>query len=212
MENVVIGLASIAVGALLAFRGNVALRVVLALWGAFAGFWLGAALASATTGAPLLAGPVGWIAAVAGAVVAGSLAYAVYAIAVVIAFGGWGLVLGTALAASLGGGGGVAPVVAGTIGAVALAILALVTRLPFVLLVLLSASAGAAAITAGVQLVLGLVTPGADAAAIEEALAGQWWWTIVYLAIAGAGVLVQLRGSRPDPRAQWQSTDPAARA
>ena len=204
MSNVVIGVVTIVVGALFCFRGNVAIRIVMAVWGAFAGFWLGAGAVAALTGAPLLAGPLGWAAAVLVALLAGSLAYGFYVLAVVIGFGGFGAALGTGVAAALGAGSGLTLVAAG-VGAVLLVALALASNLPFALLVLLSATAGAGAITAGLQVLLGVVTPGADAEAIQDALAGQWWWTLVYLALAVAGVVVQLRGAgRADARSQWR--------
>ena len=109
------------------------------------------------------------------------------------------------MAAALGAGSGGLTLVAAGIGAVLLVGLALASNLPFALLVLLSATGGAGAITAGLQVLLGVVTPGADAEAIQDALAGQWWWTLVYLALAVAGVVVQLRGAgRADARSQWR--------
>ena len=47
MQDVVVGLLAIAVGALFAFRGYFAMRVIIPIWGAFAGFMLGAGLVDA---------------------------------------------------------------------------------------------------------------------------------------------------------------------
>lgn len=203
MGTLVIGLVTTAVGALFCFRGGLALRVLLALWGALAGFWLGAALAAGLTGEPVLSGPLGWVAAVLGAIVAGGLAYGFYVLAVVIGFGGVGAALGGALAAAFGATGGAVSLAAAA-GAVALVVVALATNLPFALLVWWSALGGAAALTTGLALLLGVVDPGADAEAIEAALGGQWWWTAVYLALVVAGLVVQFRGARVDARSQWR--------
>ncbi len=211
MENVVIGLVAILVGALFCFRGNVAIRLVLTLWGAFTGFWLGAALAAALTETPMLSGPVGWIAAGAGALVAGSLAYFVFALAVVIGVGAVGFALGAWIATALGADAGVIPAVAGVVAAIALVALALITRLPFVLLVVLSATAGAGVIIAGVQVLLGLVTPEANSESVEALMAGQWWWSLLYLALAAAGMVVQFKGERIDARSQWRHAERGVR-
>lgn len=202
------GIVAILVGALFCFRGNVALRAVMSLWGAFAGFWVGAGAAAGLTDEPVLAGPIGWIAAVLLALLFGALAYAFYVLAVVIGMGSIGLGLGTVLASALGVGNDAVVLGVGLLSAAALAILAVTTRLPWVLLVVFSALGGAAAMVAGLILVLGVVT--LDQGGIEEALAGQWWWTLVHLGLGLAGVIVQLRSSsRTDPRREWRQVEPS---
>ena len=49
MAQLVWGLLAIAVGALFCFRGYGALRTVIAIWGGFVGFTVGALLAAAAT-------------------------------------------------------------------------------------------------------------------------------------------------------------------
>ncbi|NCD20102.1 MAG: DUF4203 domain-containing protein [Actinobacteria bacterium] len=208
MSHIWVGIITLLIGALFCFRGNVALRAVMALWGAFVGFWLGAGAASGLSGEPLLGGPISWIVALLVALLFGVLAYAFYALAVVIGMGSIGLGLGTAITAGLGVENSAVVIAVGVLGAVALAILAVTTNLPYVLLVVVSAIGGAAAMVGGLILVLGVVTLDADQAAIQDAVGTQWWWTVVHLALAVAGVVVQLRsGTRTDVRREWRQVE-----
>ncbi len=208
MSHIWVGIITLLIGALFCFRGNVALRAVMALWGAFVGFWLGAGAAAGLSGEQLLGGPISWIVALLVALLFGVLAYAFYALAVVIGMGSIGLGLGTAITAGLGVENSAVVIAVGLLGAVALAILAVTTNLPYVLLVVVSAIGGAAAMVGGLILVLGVVTLDADQAAIQDAVGTQWWWTLVHLGLAVAGVVVQLRsGARTDVRREWRSVE-----
>lgn len=205
MTQVWVGILAILVGALFCFRGNVALRAVMAIWGAFAGFWIGAGAAAGLSGETLLGGPVSWIAALLVALLLGVLAYAFYVLAVIIAMGSIGLGLGTLLSTALGVENDAAVVVISLLGAAVLAVLAITTNLPYILLVVVSALGGAGAMVAGLVLLLGVVSLGADEASVQQAIGDQWWWTLVQLALAAAGVVVQLRGTaRADMRREWR--------
>ena len=179
MAHIWVGIVTILIGALFCFRGNVALRAVMAIWGAFA---------------------------VLVALLFGVLAYAFYALAVVITMGSIGLGLGTLLATVLGVENDVAVAVISLLGAAALAILAITTNLPYLLLVIISAIGGAGAMVAGLLLALEIVGIGVDEATVQQTLGEQWWWTLVHLALAAAGVAVQLRSSaRKDLQREWRS-------
>ena len=70
-EALAVGLIGIGAGSLLALFGVRFFWVLLALWGAIVGFLAGADLAAALLGEGFLATIAGWIAGIAGAVVAG---------------------------------------------------------------------------------------------------------------------------------------------
>ena len=84
MSGILLGALAIIAGLIFCFRGYLALRTVIAIWGAFVGFALGSGLASAATGDPPLTGVIGWSAAVVGALLITWLSYAFYAVAVVM--------------------------------------------------------------------------------------------------------------------------------
>src|SRR5690554_2479792 len=104
MTDVVVGVLALLVGLLLCFRGSGAMRVLLALWGAFTGFGLGAGLVAALTDQGYLATVTGWLVAIVLALVLAALAYLFYAVAIVLAFASMGFVLGQTPASVLGAG------------------------------------------------------------------------------------------------------------
>ena len=61
MKDVIVGIIIILIGALFCFRGWLAMRIVIPLWGAFAGFIIGAALIQGWTGDGFLSTSFSWI-------------------------------------------------------------------------------------------------------------------------------------------------------
>ncbi len=200
------GLLTLVAGLLLCFGGYLAMRLLLALWGAYVGFVAGAVGYALVVGQPLLADGWAWLASGIVALVFALLSYAFYAAAVVIAVGGLGYALGAGVAALVGLEGWAA-VFLGVVAAALLVWLSLAARLPHVLLAVLSAVAGAGIALDGVLLLAGagglLEDPGV--------LLDQWWWGVAYLALAIAGIVVQVRSStRRDLRTAYQGA-PAQR-
>ena len=194
MQDVIIGIVAVAVGALLCFRGYAALRVVIAVWGAFAGFFLGAAIVAGLTGDGFLTAPTGWIVGVVVGLVFGLVAYLFYAVSVVIGMGAIGFVIGTTAMAALGVTWSWVVVLVGIAAGALLAVLAIVGDLPMVILAVVGAFAGASTILAGVLLLTGAVDgPGLATPQTTQTLGLTWWWTAAYLALAMIGLVVQLR-------------------
>lgn len=193
MTDWVVGLIALLAGALFCFRGGAALRALMAVWGGFVGFALGAGVVAAAAGRPPLSQPVDWIAAILGALILGSLAYAFYALAVVISVGSIGFAVGAGIATAAGATGTWAGV-AGLAGGVLAAVLALTTQLPRLLLVLLGAVTGAAAMVGALMLFLGqLDVADLTAGGIRAAVGTSPWWTGILVVLAALGTFVQLR-------------------
>jgi len=195
MDDVITGVLAVLLGLLLCFRGSGALRILLALWGAFIGFGLGAVAVVELTGQDYLGTVAGWAGAVLGALVLAALAYLFYAVAVILGFGAMGFVLGQTLAATVGAEEPWVLTVAGVVVGVVLALLAIATNLPELVLVVVSALAGASIAVAGLMLLL-------DVHDVEHLLSadvpvtGRPAWYVGYLALAVVGGLVQLRRGR----------------
>lgn len=193
MSQLILGVVAITAGLIFCFRGYLAMRAVIGIWGSFVGFSLGAGLVSAINGQPLLSGPFGWISAFIGAVVLGGLAYAFYAVAVILAMGSVGYGLGSALAGLFS----LPPwvqVLFGAVGAALLVLLALITNMPEILLILTAASGGATAIIAGFLLVTGLLSPSAamEPGVLAGVLNKYWWLYLTYVVLFIAGLVTQL--------------------
>lgn len=196
MADVVLGVVALLVGVLLSLRGYAALRLVISVWGGFAGFVLGAGAVAGATGESFLASVLAWVVGAVVAALFGVVAYLYYAVSVVIGMGSIGFVLGTTAMVAFGVRWSWVIVLAGVAGAVLLALAAIVGDLPLVILALLGAFAGSATVLAGVMLLVGvldsadLVVPGTT-----RTLDPSGWWTAAYVALAMLGFVTQLRSA-----------------
>lgn len=75
-----------------------------------------------------------------------------------------------------------------------MAVAAIVADLPAVILIVLTALAGASATVFGLMLLTGVVdTAGFDSTATTARLDAAWWWYAVYGVLAVAGMVAQVR-------------------
>jgi hypothetical protein len=210
MNDVIVGLLALAVGALFCFRGYLALRLVIPLWGAFAGFVLGAGLVDSITGDGFLGTALGWGVGFAVAIVFSLIAYLYYEIAVIIGMSAIGFTLGTAVMVAIGVTWSWVIVLVGVATALALALLAIVADLPMMLLTLLTATAGATTMVTGVMLLVGtLSTDDFDVAATTETIDDAWWWYALYVVLVVVGIVAQVRDQerlRQTLRQNWESS------
>ena len=218
VNDFVVGLIAILTGAVFCFRGYLAMRVIIPLWGAFAGFMLGGGIMSGSDG--FLGSAIGWIVALALAVVFGLIAYLYYQVAVLIGMMAIGFAIGSSHMVLRGVTWSWLIVLSGVVVAVVLAFIAIVGDLPMALLTVLTGLAGASTIVFGMMLVFGVVDLAElDSARTTEILADDWWWYMLYGAIAVAGMIAQFADvdrRRESLRAAWatgvtsQSTDATA--
>lgn len=191
MNDIVVGLISIVTGLVFCFRGYLAMRIVIPIWGAFAGFFLGAGIVSGDSG--FLGSALGWVIGIAVAIVFGLIAYLYYEVAVVLGMMAIGFVLGTTLIAALGVTWSWVIVLGGVTLGVVLAIVAVVGDLPMVLLTVLTALAGASAIVSGLMLLFGVYDTGDYSSSVTtKAAADDWWWYVIYGGLVVAGMIAQL--------------------
>lgn len=203
MTAVLLGLAAVPVGLLLCLRGAGVLRLLMALWGALAGFILGSGTVAAVTGDTFLAGALALVVAV----VAGAVAYTFYAVAILVAMAAFGFTLGTDVMVALGVRWSWLIIAAGVVFGVTLAAVAVMGDLPMFVLVLISALAGASTVVTGLMLMFGTVSlDGFTSPVTTQRLDDGWWWYLLYTVLAVAGCVVQLRSLqewRAPLRSQW---------
>ena len=202
MSDLAFGIVAIAVSVLFCFLGAVVLRAAITIWGAFVGFSLGAGVVAGWLGEGFLAGTAGWVVGVIVAVLFAWLAYAYYAVAVLIAVASLGFATGVAVMAALGITWNWLVVAVAMIIAVLIGIAALSLDVPSILLVVLSTLGGASVAVSGVMLIVGVLSLAdfTDSAATSYPAAAGWWWTALYLVLVVGGIVVQGRASR-----KWQS-------
>ena len=194
MNDVLVGLAAIAVGALFCFRGYVAMRLIIPIWGAFAGFMLGAGIIAGVDDAGFLRTTASWVVGLLFAVVFGALAYLYFEVSIALAMATVGFALGASVMAALGVEWSWLVVSVGVVVGALLAWLAIVADLPAVLLVGLTAFGGASVIVFGVMLLVDTVsTSDLESAQTTERIADDWWWYAIYFVVAIVGTVVQVR-------------------
>lgn len=208
-QDVVIGILSLVVGAVFCFRGAVAMRYVIALWGAFVGFMLGAGIVAGVDDTGFLRTVLAWIVACVGAIAVGTLAYAFYEIAVIVAMASIGFTLGTTVMVAFGVSWSWVVILVGVVVGAALAVITLAANLPALLLLVLSSFGGATAIITGVMLLVNSVDSSefTRTDAIEK-IHTSWGWWVAYIALAVAGMVSQARdlsSASESMHDQWRS-------
>ncbi len=209
MTDIVLGLIAIIVGLIFCFAGSSLMRFVITLWGAFAGFGVGAGLVAQFTGDHFLGTVLGWIVGFVFALIFAAFAYLYYAVAVVIAMAGIGFAIGSSILVALGVTWNWLIVLAAVALAVVFALFAIAGNLPLVLLTVLSAVGGAAVAVSGLMLLFGAIdsdtfTSGGFVGLVRD----DWWWYLLYLVLAIVGVITQSRNAdaaRENMRRQWES-------
>jgi len=63
MDDIIVGIVAVLTGAVFCFRGYLAMRIIIPIWGAFAGFMLGAGIVAGDSG--FLATALGWFVGIA---------------------------------------------------------------------------------------------------------------------------------------------------
>lgn len=192
MSDWVAGLLAIGIGAVFCFQGYVAMRLMIAVWGALVGFGLGASIGADDGG--ILSNTLSWILAIVLAVLFAAIAYLYYAVSIAIAMGSIGFTLGASVLVALGVTWSWLIVLSGLALGIVLAFVAIAGDLPGILLVVLSALAGASAIVAGLMLLGG--TLGTDeittSAVVTDQLNDEWYWYLIWALAAGGGIIVQI--------------------
>ncbi len=194
MQDILVGSLAVAVGALFCWRGYLTMRVIIPIWGGFAGFVLGAGLVAAVDDDNgFLRSAVAWLVGLAIGILFAAGAYLYFEIAVSIAMAAMGFVLGTGLMVALGVRWSWLIIAVGVITGVVLAVVAIAADLPMVLLIVLTAVSGATTVVAGVMLLVDAVeTAWFTSDAATQRLDDEWWWYVLVAVLAVAGIVAQL--------------------
>jgi hypothetical protein len=192
METFFVGLLAILVGAGFCFMGYRLFLILMPIWGFFAGFAVGAAGISALFGTGFLSTVLGWVVGLVLGVIFALLAYFIYWAAIVILATSAAYSLGAGIITGFGWPGFIAFIV-GVAFAVAAVLLAIFLDVPQILVFILTALAGAGALLAGVLLWIGHIkVEDLHQGAVAAVILDSWFWFVLYLALAIAGIFVQI--------------------
>jgi hypothetical protein len=198
LQAAAIGLLGILIGLAFVFWGFRLFLILLPIWGFFAGFLFGAYAITALLGDGFLATTLGWVIGFVVGIVFAVLSYLYYWFAIVFIGASVGYAIGLGVLSWLGNGGdNLMGFLFGLIGAIIVAAIVVVLRLPKYLAIVLTAIGGAAATITGLALILKQVTldelRGGIAGTIAAVNDLPWLWGLAAIVLAGVGIAYQIR-------------------
>jgi hypothetical protein len=194
-QDFLIGALVLLAGAAFCFAGYRFFRILIAIWGFFAGFNLGTAAMTALFQHAFLQTTAGIVLGLVIGLVFAVLAYFFYYFAVVLLGAIAGYDLGSGFIGAIGlNNPGFISVIVGVALAVVFILLILLLNLPKLLIMVFTALGGAVAMLAGLLILLNQVKvvnlQFGEAVALVRA---SWFWSIVAIALAVVGFLAQWR-------------------
>ncbi len=194
MQEVLLGLVVLLLGLGVCFFGLQLWFVMLPIFGAISGFFIGATGVASLFGGGFLGNALGFIAGIVVALVFAVLAYFFWYFGAILAAGSVGALLGTGLMHAIGINLGVIVWIVAIVVGVIFALGALLLNLPVYIVLVNTALGGAAAAVTGLLLMLDIVNfsdlGGGPAWATSSR---EWFWSLLWLAVAIVGVVFQLR-------------------
>src|SRR4051794_20530376 len=143
MADILLGLLAIIAGGAMLTAGQFVLRLLIPIWGFFAGFAFGAGLVADLADERFLGTVLGWVLGLVFALIFAILAYLYYYVAIVLAMGAFGFAIGSGLIIALGIDWNWVAVLAGLAAGLILGLVSIFANLPMIVLVIVSSFAGA---------------------------------------------------------------------
>jgi hypothetical protein len=199
LATVTLALFAVLLGAATLLAGSRFFLVMLPIWGFFGGLWLGAYGVTLILGTGFLATTTGLVVGFVVGIIGAVLSYLFYMVGVLIIAGAFGGALASSIMSALGFDPGLIMGIVVIVSALIAAGLTLLLNLQKLVLIVLTAMAGAVLVVLAGLLVFGQVTVAdlqAGGNAIQPIFEGSWFWGIVWLVLAVAGAVVQIRANR----------------
>ncbi len=194
LEGIVIGLIGVVLGAAFCFAGFRYFLLLLPIWGLFVGFMTGWQATATLLGESLFASTIGFVVGIVLALVFAVLSYLYWWGAVAVIAGTLGYWVTQWLIGLLGiSTDGLIVTLIAIAAGVAVALVALLVNAPKYVAIILTAFAGAAWISVGIALVLGVIDPDTlEGGAIVAVYTQGWLWIVIWGVAAAAGIIAQL--------------------
>ena len=199
LGTITLAIFALLLGAAFCFVGYRFFLVMLPIWGFFAGFWVGAYAISLILGGGFLGTTLGIVVGIVVGIVGALLSYLFYMVGVLIIAGAIGGALAQVIMSALGFDFGLIMGLVILASALIAAGLTLLLNLQKLVIIVLSAMAGASLFVLSGMLFFGIVTVAdlqAGANFLEPIFHGAWLWGIIWLVLAVVGALFQLRTNR----------------
>ena len=201
MEQVIIGILLALIGLAVAFFGLRFWFILLPIFGAVSGFYLGARLMQDLFGTGFLSTAASWIVGIVVGIGFALLSWFVWYAGAIIMAGAVGAMIASGIVHALfTNPWGWVLFIISVIGAVIFAGIALALNLPIYIVIVNSALGGASLAVAGVLTLMGRITTvelanGATVAVVDESRfqGAGWLWVLLWLVVAVLGLLFQLQ-------------------
>jgi len=199
LATITLALFAVLLGAAFLLAGYRFFLVMLPIWGFFGGLWLGAYSVTLIFGTGFLATTTGLVVGFVVGLIGAVLSYLFYMAGVVIIAASIGGSLGSGVMSALGLEPGLITAIVTIISALVAVGLTLLLNLQKYVLIALTAIAGAVLVVLAGMLIFGQVTI-ADLQAgrnfVQPIFQGAWFWGLVGLVLAAAGIVIQIRANR----------------
>ena len=199
LATITLALFAVLLGAAFCFAGYRFFLVMLPIWGFFGGFWIGAYAISLILGTGFLATTTGLVVGIVVGIIGAVLSYLFYIVGVLIIAGAFGGALGSGIMSALGFDPGLIMAIVTIISGLVAAGLTLVLNLQKYVIIIFTAMAGAVLVAFSGILLFGQITLAelqTGRNLIQPVCQGSWFWSIVWLVLAIAGVVFQIRANR----------------
>ena len=194
MADILLGLLAIVAGGAMLVAGQFVLRLVIPIWGFFAGFAFGAGLVAGFADEHFLGSVLGWVLGLVFALVFAVLAYLYYYVAIVIAMGAFGFAIGSGLVVALGISWNWLAVLVGLVFGLVIGLVSVFANVPMIVLVVFGSIAGAVGVVGGLMLLVGsLNSADFSRGDFTDTVSNSWAWSLLLLALAVGGVFIQAR-------------------
>jgi len=194
MADIILGLLAIIAGGAMLVAGQLVLRLVIPIWGFFAGFAFGAGIVAEFADEHFLGTVLGWVLGLVFAVIFAVLAYLYYYVAIVIAMGAAGFAIGSGIVVALGIDWNWVAVLVGLALGLIVGLVSVFANVPMIMLVFIGSIAGAVGVTGGLMLLVGaLNTADFSRSDFTDTVSNSFGWSLLLVVLAIGGILVQAR-------------------
>lgn len=192
MADIILGVLAIVAGGAMLVAGQLVLRLVIPVWGLFAGFAFGAGIVAGFADEHFLGTVLGWVLGLVFAVIFAVLAYLYYYVAIVLAMGAAGFAIGSGIVVALGVTWSWVAALVGLAVGLVLGLVAVFANVPMIVLVVVGSVAGAVGVTGGLMLLVGsLDSSDFSRGDFTDTVSNSFGWSLLLLALAVGGILIQ---------------------
>lgn len=193
-----VGLFLATVGIISSVAGYKLFKIILPIWGFFAGFAVGSGLIAMILGDGFLATAIAWSVALFTGLIFAVFSYFFYYIGIVIVGAAFGVALGTGLMFGIGFDPGLLVTVVAIVSGLLFAILSVIFNFQKYIVVFITSVLGASAVIGGVLVMLDKVTIDSIGSGnfIYPVISESFFWALIWFVLLVAGIVAQSRTSQ----------------